>query len=171
MPHQGNSNENIPLLSRRMKKKQPKLEPFASWPGAMINPQWLKLSMFRRNFHGPWDVGPIGLTVYACPYNWLCWGLMICQPLWVILCHLPENVGKRGRRDSKGDEREGQGRKREMKESEGTEEITTFLLYPYLLQWQPALPNYKPLSAGRPVDNFISPNHPLSLPFESLEQV
>ena len=43
----------------------------------------------------------------------LCWGLMTCQPLWVILCHLPE----KGRREieeihcSRGDEREEQGRK------------------------------------------------------------
>ena len=35
------------------------------------------------------------------------------------------------RRDSRGDEREGQGRE-EMNESEETEEIKTFLLYPYL---------------------------------------
>ena len=24
----------------------------------------------------------------------LCWGLMTCQPLWVILCHLPEKGRK-----------------------------------------------------------------------------
>ena len=39
-----------------------------------------------------------------------------------------------------------------MKESEGTEEITTFPLYPYLLQGQQALPNCKPISAGLPRD-------------------
>ena len=33
------------------------------------------------------------------------------------------------RRDSRGDEREGQGRKRKMNESEETEEIKTFPLY------------------------------------------
>ena len=37
-------------------------------------------------------------------------------------------------RDSKGDEREGHRRKRKMNESEETEEIKTFLLYPNLLQ-------------------------------------
>ena len=36
--------------------------------------------------------------------------------------------------DSRGDEREGLGRKRKMNESEETEEIKTFSLYPYLLQ-------------------------------------
>ena len=36
----------------------------------------------------------------------------------------PRDREKRDRRDSRGDEREGLGRKREMKESEGTEEIT-----------------------------------------------
>ena len=38
----------------------------------------------------------------------------------------PREREKRDRRDSRGDERDGQRRKREMKESEGTEEITTF---------------------------------------------
>ena len=46
--------------------------------------------------------------------NSLCWGLTTHQPLWVILCHLPE----KRRRDRRGDEREGQGRKRRMNESE-----------------------------------------------------
>ena len=45
---------------------------------------------------------------------------MTCQPLWVILCHLPE----KGRREI--DEREGHGRKRKMNESEETVEIKTF---------------------------------------------
>ena len=51
--------------------------------------------------------------------NWLCWGLTTHQPLWVILCHLPEKR-RRDRRDSRGDEREGQGRKRKKNESELT---------------------------------------------------
>ena len=38
------------------------------------------------------------------------------------------------RRDSRGDERKGQGRKRKMNESEETDEIKTFPLHPYLLQ-------------------------------------
>ena len=41
----------------------------------------------------------------------------------VIFCRLPE----KGRRAGRGDEREGQERKREMNESEETEEIKTFL--------------------------------------------
>ena len=41
---------------------------------------------------------------------------------------------KKGRRDSRGDEREGQGRKRNSNESEETEEIKSFPFYPYLLQ-------------------------------------
>ena len=64
------------------------------------------------------------------------------------------------RRDSREDEREGYGRKREMKESEGTEEITTFPLYPYLLQGQQALPSCKPISVGRPGDkSYRTPSH------------
>ena len=41
----------------------------------------------------------------------------------------PREREKRDRGDSGGDEREGYGRKREMKESAGTEEIKTFPLY------------------------------------------
>ena len=46
----------------------------------------------------------------------------------------PREREKRGRRDSRGDEREGQGKKRNTNESEGTEEIKTFPLCPYLQQ-------------------------------------
>ena len=41
---------------------------------------------------------------------------------------------KRDRRHNGGDEREGLGRKRNRNESDNTEEIKTFPLYPYLLQ-------------------------------------
>ena len=46
----------------------------------------------------------------------------------------PRKREKRNRRDSRGDKREGQGRKRNRNECEETEEIKTFPLYPYLLQ-------------------------------------
>ena len=46
----------------------------------------------------------------------------------------PREREKRYGRDSTGDEREGQGRKRNRTESEDTEEIKTFPLYPYLQQ-------------------------------------
>ena len=46
----------------------------------------------------------------------------------------PREREKRYRRDSRGDEREGQGRKRNRNESEETEEIKTFPLYPCLLK-------------------------------------
>ena len=46
----------------------------------------------------------------------------------------PREREKRDRRDSRGDERVGQGRMRNRNESEETEEIKTFPLYPYLLQ-------------------------------------
>ena len=46
----------------------------------------------------------------------------------------PREREKRDRRDSRGDEREGQGRKRKMNESEEAGEIKTFSLYSYLLQ-------------------------------------
>ena len=46
----------------------------------------------------------------------------------------PREREKRHRRDSRGDERKGQGRKRKMNESEETEEIKTFPPLPYPLQ-------------------------------------
>ena len=46
----------------------------------------------------------------------------------------PREREKRDRKISRGDEREGQGRKSNKNESEETEEIKTFPLYPYLLK-------------------------------------
>ena len=46
----------------------------------------------------------------------------------------PREREKRDRRESRGDEREGQGSNWNRKESEETEEIKTFPLYPYPLQ-------------------------------------
>ena len=46
----------------------------------------------------------------------------------------PREREKRDRRESRGDEREGQGTKRNRNESEETEEIKTFPLYHYPLQ-------------------------------------
>ena len=46
----------------------------------------------------------------------------------------PREREKRERRDSRRDESEVQGRKRNRNESEETEEIITLPLYPYLLQ-------------------------------------
>ena len=64
----------------------------------------------------------------------------------------PREREERDRRDSTGDERGGQVRKRKMNESEDTEEIKTFPLYPYLLQEHQALPKCKPISVGHPGD-------------------
>ena len=52
-----------------------------------------------------------------------------------------------------------------MHESEETEEIKTFLLYPYLLQGEQALPNCKPISVGHPCDaRYTAPlPHPTTL--------
>ena len=46
------------------RKDFPKLSLFASWPGAMINPQWLELLISRTNFHGPIDVRAIEVRLY-----------------------------------------------------------------------------------------------------------
>ena len=42
----------------------PKLLPFTSWPGAVINPQWLELPISRTNLHGPKDVRAIEVRLY-----------------------------------------------------------------------------------------------------------
>ena len=60
----------------------------------------------------------------------------------------PREREKRDRRDSRGGERNGQGRKRGIKRSGGKEEITTFHLYPYLLQGQQALPTASQYQLG-----------------------
>ena len=46
----------------------------------------------------------------------------------------PREMEKKDRRDSRGEERKGQGRKRNIDESEETVEIKTFPRYPYLIQ-------------------------------------
>ena len=72
---------------------------------------------------------------------------MTRPPLWVILCHLPE----KGRREIVKMKERDRGEKK-INESEETEEIKTFPLYPYLLKGKQALPNCKPISVGRPSD-------------------
>ena len=91
-------------------------------------------------------------------------GLTTRQPLWVILCHLPEKR-RREIEEIVEEIKEMVRGERKMNDSEETEEIknkrkvqgvpqsqATALLYPYLLQGQQALPNCKPISVGCPVD-------------------
>ena len=47
------------------RKDVPKLSSFASWPGIMINPQWLELPMSRANFNGPDEVRVIKDLLYS----------------------------------------------------------------------------------------------------------
>ena len=54
---------NIQLFVEN-RKDFPKLSLFASWPGAMINPQWLELPISRTNFHGPKDVRATEVRLY-----------------------------------------------------------------------------------------------------------
>ena len=71
-----------------------------------------------------------------------------------LVGHFVSSPREREKRDSRGDEREGQGRKRKMNESEEAEEIKTFPLYPFLLQRQQGetLPKCKPISVECPGD-------------------
>ena len=66
--------------------------------------------------------------------NWLCWGVMTHQPLWVILCRLPEK-GRKEIEEIVEEMNEKEKRKRNRNKSGETEEkVKTFPLYPYLLQ-------------------------------------
>ena len=40
----------------------------ASWPGNMINPQWLELPMFQTILYGPKDVRAIEVRLYILIY-------------------------------------------------------------------------------------------------------
>ena len=59
-------------------------------------------------------IGSYGVRIFDCV------GFNNTSNLWFILCHLQERE-KRDRRDSKGDEKEGQGRKRNRNDREETE--------------------------------------------------
>ena len=61
------STLNIQLLCRKSKKKKKflKLSLFASWPGTMINPQWLEVPMSRTIFYGPKAVRAIEVRRYV----------------------------------------------------------------------------------------------------------
>ena len=65
--------------------------------------------------------------------HWLCWGLTIRQPLWVILCRLPEK-GRKVIEEIVEEIKERDREERNRNESEETEEIKIFPIYPYLLQ-------------------------------------
>ena len=71
----------------------------------------------------------------AIVYCLLCWGLTTRQPLRVILCRLPEKGRKEiEERVEEMKERDREERGTGRNESEETEEIKTFPLYPYPLQ-------------------------------------
>ena len=53
---------------------------------------------------------------------------MTCQPLWVILCRLPEN-GRRQIEEIEEEMKEKDRGERKMNESEETKEIKTFHFY------------------------------------------
>ena len=69
-PHRGDSNEYTQhtIIAQKIEKSFPKLLPFASWPGTMINVQWLELPISRTNVHGPQDVGAIAVRLYVLRY-------------------------------------------------------------------------------------------------------
>ena len=53
----------------------------------------LSSDVWRVQFLGMWS--PFKLRLHPPPHiDWLCWGLTTRQPLWVILCRLPEKGRK-----------------------------------------------------------------------------
>ena len=64
---------------------------------------------------------------------WLCLGLTTRQPLWVILCRLPEK-GRKVIEEIVEEIKERDREERNRNKSEETEEIKIFPIYPYLLQ-------------------------------------
>ena len=63
----------------------------------------------------------------------LCWDLTTRQPLWVILCRLPEK-GRKVTEEIAEEIKKRDREERNRNESEETEEIKIFPVYPYLLQ-------------------------------------
>ena len=51
---------------------------YASWPGAIINPNWLELSLSRTNFNGPKGVRAAEVRLYLGVTTVFYFG---CQPL------------------------------------------------------------------------------------------
>ena len=70
LPNWGKSNEYTQhtIIVKKIEKKFPKLSLFASWPGTMINLQWLELPISRSVFCGPKDVWAIEVRLY-CGYS------------------------------------------------------------------------------------------------------
>ena len=68
--------------------------------------------------------------------DWLCWALRTCQPLWVILCHLPEKP----RREIAEEMKERDGRKRKMHESEETAETRNVSIWQRCPHPEPSSP-------------------------------
>ena len=97
-------------------------------------------------------------------------GFIDTSTLVVILCRLPEK-GRRKRRNSRGDEREGQGRKSKMNESEEIEEIKNIHFLPIPAAKIEAFPNRKPILVGCPGDaRYKTPLPHLTTPEEMKER-
>ena len=64
-------------------------------------------------------------VILVSSFDWLGWDLTTHQTLVSHFVSSPRGREQRDRRDSREDERKGQGRKRKMNESEETEEIKT----------------------------------------------
>ena len=81
---------------------------------------------------------------------WLCWGLRHVNHC-VSFCVVSQRKGEKEKRDSREDEREGQGRSRKMNESEETVEVKPFPLYPHLLNGSRPWPTANQYQLDAPV--------------------
>ena len=62
------------------------------WPSLISN--WNEFSYFWSTSHFEAAFQVSSQLAFQSRIDWLCWGLTTCQPLWVILCHLPEKWRK-----------------------------------------------------------------------------
>ena len=93
-----------------------------NWQLPFLN-QWKGENDRRKHFviKSPWK--------NLADFFWLCWGSSTRQPLWVILCCLPEK-GRREMEETVEEMKERDRGERKMNDSEETEEIKTFPLSP-----------------------------------------
>ena len=100
----------------------------------------------------------------------MCWGLTTRQPLWGHFVSSHRKSEKRDRRESRGDERKGQGIKRNRNERVETDKIKSFLSTLTCYKDSKTCPTVRQNRLDAPVwlkihDTFAIPDHPRVLRF------
>ena len=125
------SQGNWPLGSGEVKNRFSRWPP---WQPSLIS-HWNNFSYFWSTSHpdAAYQVSSQLAFWFRRRSDSLCWGLTTRQPLWVILCRLPEK-GRKVIEEIVEEIKERDREERNRNESEETEEIKIFPIYPYLLQ-------------------------------------